>query len=102
MAKVILATDQTATPEADTLGKDWYGDFQLFCTTYDSDEVVMQGNDPDDPDTGWITVNFNGVDIKLSRVGAVIDVKLARDIDYRLHTAEAGAKVVIAIHNPHG
>ena len=101
MAKIILATDQEETPEADILGKDWYGLFQIFCTVYASDEVFLQANDPDDPDTDWINANLNGVDIKLSRVGAVLDVKLVRDIDYRLYTANPGAKVVIAKHNPH-
>ena len=102
MAKVILDTDQEETPEDNILGKDWYGEFQLFCTVYASDEVFLQGNDPDDPDTDWVNANLNGVDIKLSKVGAVLDVTLARDLDYRLHTANAGAKVVIATHNPHG
>ena len=101
MAKVILATDQTETPENDILGKDWYGEFQLHCRVYASDEVFLQANDPDDPDTDWITANLNGVDIKLSKVGAVLDIILARDMDYRLYTANAGAKVVIAKHNPH-
>ena len=101
MAKTLLATDQKETPEADILDENWYGEFQLHCRVYASDEVFLQANDPDDPDTDWINANLNGVDIKLSRVGAVLDVKLARDIDYRLYTANAGAKVVIAKHNPH-
>ena len=101
MAKVILDTDQTETPEVDILGKDWYGQFQIHCRVYGSDEVFLQANDPDDPDTDWITANLNGVDIKLSKVGAVLDIRLVRDMDYRLYTANAGAKVVIAKHNPH-
>ena len=99
MAKTILATDQT---ESQILNENWYGEFQLHCRVYASDEVFLQANDPDDPDTDWITASFNGVDIKFSKVGSVFDVKLARDIHYRLYTANAGAKVVIAKHDVHG
>ena len=101
MAKTLLATDQTATPKDQILDENWYGEFQLHCRVYASDEVFLQVNDPDDPDTGWINANLNGVDIKFSKVGSVFDIKLAKDMDYRLHTANAGAKVVIAKHNPH-
>ena len=101
MAKTILATDQQETPEADILDENWYGEFQLICRVYASDEVFLQTNDPDDPDTGWIDANFNGVDIKFSKVGSVFDVKLARGIHYRLRTANTGAKIVIAKHDPH-
>ena len=102
MAKTILATDQTETPEDQILDENWYGEFQLHCRVYASDEVFLQSNDPDDPDTEWINANFNGVDIKFSKVGSVFDVKLARDMHYRLYTTNAGAKVVIAKHDVHG
>lgn len=101
MAKVILATDQEETPEADILNENWYGLFQLHCRVYASDEVFLQANDPDDPDTGWINARLNDRDIKFSAAGDVFDVTLARDMHYRLSTATAGAKVVIAKHNPH-
>ena len=74
MAKTILATNQKETPKADILDGNWYGQFQLHCRVYASDEVFLQANDPDDPDTGWINANLNGVDIKFSKVGAVLDV----------------------------
>ena len=32
----------------------------------------------------WITVNFNNTDIQLKKKGAVLDVTLAYDIDYRM------------------
>ena len=102
MAKTILDTDQQETPEADILDENWYGEFQLHCRVYASDEVFLQANDPDDPDTGWIHANFNGVDIKFSKVGAVFDVKLVKNMQYRLYTANPGAKVVIAKHDVHG
>ena len=101
MAKTILATDQKETPKANILDGNWYGEFQLHCRVYASDEVFLQANDPDDPDTGWINANLNGVDIKFSKVGSVLDVNLAKDMHYRLYTANAGAKIVIAKHNPH-
>lgn len=102
MAKTILATDEKETPEDQILDENWYGEFQLHCRVYASDEVFLQSNDPDDPATEWINANFNGVDIKFSKVGSVFDVKLARDMHYRLYTANAGAKVVIAKHDIHG
>lgn len=100
MAHTILATDQTETPDNQILGKDWAGEYQLLCTTYASDEVVLQvrpkGTKP------WITAKFNGQDIKLTAVGDVLDVRLVRDYEYRLMTATAGAEVVIAKHNIYG
>ena len=42
MAKVILKTDQTETLAADILGDDFYGEYQLLCTTYAEAEVTLQ------------------------------------------------------------
>jgi hypothetical protein len=97
MAHVILTTDQTETPDKQILGKDWAGEYQLLCTTYASDEVVLQVR-PRGTDT-WNTAKFNGTEIKLTGVGEVLDVRLARDYEYRLLTATTGAEVVIAKHN---
>ena len=98
MPHTILATDQTKTPEAARLGKDWYGEFQLLCTIYASDEVVMQVREQGGT---WNNAKFNGKDIKLTAAGEVLDVRLVRDYEYQLTTASKGARVVIAKHNPH-
>ena len=100
MAKVILATDQTETPDDQILGEDWAGEYQLLCTTYASDEVVLQVR-PNGTDT-WNTAKFNGKEIKLTAAGDVLDVRLVRDYEYQLSTANVGAEVVIAKHNIHG
>ena len=100
MAHTILATDQTETPDEQILGKDWAGEYQLLCTTYASDEVVLQVR-PNGTET-WNTAKFNGREIKLTGVGEVLDVRLVRDYEYQLSTENAGAEVVIAKHNVHG
>ena len=99
MPKKILAADQEQTPKADILGKAWYGEFQLLCTTYASDEVVMQVRVPGGT---WNNAKFNGRDIKLTAAGEVLDVKLVKDYEYQLMTANDGAEVFIAKHDPHG
>ena len=99
MPKKILAADQDRTPDPDILGKAWYGEFQLLCTTYASDEVVMQVRVPGGT---WNNAKFNGRDIKLTAAGEVLDVKLVKDYEYQLMTANDGAEVFIAKHDPHG
>ena len=69
MAHTILATDQTETPDEQILGKDWAGEYQLLCTTYASDEVVLQVR-PNGTET-WTNAKFNGREIKLTGVGEV-------------------------------
>ncbi|MDE0401497.1 MAG: hypothetical protein OXL96_27180 [Candidatus Poribacteria bacterium] len=100
MAKTILATDQKETPDEQILGKDWAGEYQLLCTTYASDEVVLQVR-PCGTET-WNTARFNGQEIKFTAAGEVIDARLVRDYEYRLMTAKVGAEVVIAKHDVHG
>ena len=100
MPHTILATDQTETPDDKILGKNWTGEYQLLCTTYAADAVVLQVR-PRGTDT-WNTAKFNGTAIKLTAVGEVLDVRLVRDYEYRLSTANAGAEVVIAKHDVHG
>ena len=97
MPKKILATDQVETPEADILGKHWYGDFQIYCTAYASDPATFQMR----IEKEWITVNFNKSDIELTKKGAVLDVTLAYDVDYRVITANPGAEVFISRIDPH-
>lgn len=99
MAKVILKTDQTETHENDILGTDWYGEYQLLCTTYDAAEVTLQVRLPDGT---WQNARYDGNEIKLTGVGDTLDVKLAKSYEYRLSTATAGAEVYIAAHDPHG
>ena len=99
MPHTILATDQIKTPGDEILGKDWAGEFQLQCTTYASDEVVMQVRSPGKT---WNNAIFDGKEIKLTAAGEVLDVKLVRGYEYRLITANAGAEVDIAKHNVHG
>lgn len=100
MPHTILATDQTETPDDQILGKDWAGEYQLLCTTYASDEVVLQVR-PRGTET-WNTARFNGRAIKLTAAGEVLDTRLVRDYEYRLMTANAGAEVVIAKHDVYG
>ncbi len=100
MPHTLLATDQTETPDDQILGKDWAGEFQLLCTTYASDDVVLQARVPGT--TTWHNTRFNGQEITLTTVGDVLDVRLVRDYEYRLTTANAGAEVHIAKHNVHG
>ena len=97
MPKKILAADQDQTPDPDILGKAWHGDFQLYCTVYASDPAMLQFR----IEKEWITVNFNNTDIQLKKKGAVLDVTLAYDIDYRVITANAGAEVFISRIDPH-
>lgn len=100
MPHTILATDQTQTPDDQILGKDWAGEYQMLCTTYAADEVVLQVRPRGT--SSWHTAKYNGNDISWSAVGDIFDVKLVRDYEYRLLTANAGAEVVIAKHNIHG
>ena len=99
MAKVILKTDQTETPDADILGTDWYGEYQLLCTTYAADAVYLQVRVPDGT---WQNARYDGTEIKLTAAGDTLDVKLVKAYEYRLITATAGAEVYIAAHDPHG
>ena len=99
MANVILKSDQTATPDADILGTDWYGEYQLLCTTYGTAEVLMQVRVPGGD---WVNARYDGTEIKLTAAGATLDVKLAKSYEYRLSTETAGAEVYIAAHDPHG
>lgn len=99
MASVILKTDQTATPDADILGPDWYGEYQLLCSVYASAEVVLQVRPPGGD---WINARYDGTEIKLTAAGDTLDVKLAKAYDYRLSTETEGAEVYIAAHDPHG
>ena len=98
MPYTILNTDQPNTPDDDILGKDWYGEFQLACILYGSDPVRLQFRDPGET---WLNARFNGTVIQLQAQGDVLDVKLVKDRDYRLITANPGAKVTISKHDPH-
>ena len=99
MAKVILKTDQTETAAADILGTDWYGEYQLLCTTYTTAEVVLQVRLPGGT---WQNARYDGNEIKLTAAGDTLDVKLVKAYEYRLSTETAGAEVYIAAHDPHG
>jgi len=100
MAHTILPSTETRTSDTQILGKDWAGEYQLLCTTYASDEVVLQVRPRGT--TTWNIAKFNGREIKLTAAGEVLDVRLVRDYEYRLMTATAGAEVVIAKHDVHG
>ena len=97
MPKRILAIDQVETPDIDILGRVWYGDFKLICTVYASDPVKLQMR----VESEWITVNSNDIDIQLKKKGAVSDVTLAHDIDYKVITETQGAEVFISKIDPH-
>ena len=93
----ILKADQTATPDGDVLqGKDWWGEYHILCTTYDSDDVVLQVRDPRESTNAWNDASFNGDTIQLTQAGAIFEVRLAQELEYRVSTAAAGAVVVIA------
>ena len=49
----------------------------------------------------WITVNFNNTDILLKKKGAVLDITLAHDVDYKMFTESPGAEVFISKIDPH-
>ena len=97
MPKKILAADQDRTPDPDILRKAWYGDFQLYCTAYTSDLAILQFR----IEKEWITVNFNNTDILLKKKGAVLDITLTHDVDYRMFTESPGAEVFISKIDPH-
>ena len=99
MAKVILKSDQTATPDADILGTDVYGEYQLFCDAYTGNEVNLQIRREGGT---WKNARYNGTEIVFSAEGDVFDVTLKKGFDYRLSTETAGAEVWIAKDDPHG
>lgn len=99
MARVILETTQPHTPDTGILGKDWYGEYQLTLEVAGTTPVILQRRVA--PDREWKNARFNSTDISLSAEGDTLDVKLARDFDYRCLTETAGAEVWIAKHNPH-
>ena len=99
MAKVILKSDETETADADILGTAWYGEYQLLCSVYASNEVFLQVRPPGGD---WLNARYDGNPIKLTAAGDTLDVKLAKAYDYRLKTEDAGAEVYIAAHDPHG
>ena len=98
MATVILESTQTETPDDKVLGKDWAGDFQLYCKTYGGSDIRLQIREPGGT---WQDAKFNGDEIELTDNGDVLDVKLARNYDYRLSTKSTGAEVLIAKHDIH-
>lgn len=100
MPHVILESNQTETHESKILGRDWAGEHQMLCTAYGSDEVFLQVR-PSGTQT-WNTARFNNTPIKFAAVGDVFDIRLVRDYEYQLMTANPGAEVVIAKHDVYG
>ena len=49
-----------------------------------------------EPDGTWQTAKFADKEIQLQSAGEVLDIRLAKDYDYRLTTKTAGAEVLIA------
>ena len=100
MASTIL---KSTSKESEILGKDWYGEFQLFCSVYTDSPVQLQCRNPQrGEETPWLQASFNGKDIVFEKAGAVLDFRLTRGFEYRLITANAGAEIDIDKHNPHG
>ena len=95
MATVILESTQTETADDKILGKDWAGEFQLFCKTFPNNatSVHLQIREPDGT---WINAMFDGKEIQITTAGDVLDIRLVRDYEYRLNTDTAGAEVLIA------
>ena len=96
MAYKILATDQTETPDANILDEKWFGNFQLLCTAYGSNEAILEVR-PVGTST-WIEAKYNGNVIQLEGLGEALDVTLVKDYEYRFKTAAIGAEVYIAKH----
>ena len=99
MAKCILKSDQTATPDADILGPDWYGDYQITCSVYGSNAVNLQIRVPGS--TTWNDAKFEGNDVELTAAGDTAKVELTKEFDYRVSTAAQGAEVWIDKVDPH-
>lgn len=93
MATVILESTQTETPDNKILDKDWAGEFQLYCKTASTTPVKLQIREQGGT---WQNAIFNGTEIELKNAGAVLDIKIAREFEYRLATDTAGAEVLIA------
>lgn len=87
----LLSAGQTVTPADDVLTKAW-GEHHLLCTTYGSD-VGLQVRVPGGT---WVPVSYNGDAITLGAAGAMAEVRLIREYEYRAVTATAGSVVVIA------
>ena len=98
MAKCILKTDQTETPDADILGRDWYGDYQLHCSVYGSNVVKVQTRVPGGT---WNNAKFEGNDFELTAAGDSTKIEITRRIDWRVWTAAQGAEVWIDKVDPH-
>ena len=98
MAKCILKSDQTATPDADILGPDWYGEYQITCSVYGSNAVNLQIRTPGGT---WNDAMFNGNAIELTAAGDTAEVKLTKEFDYRVATDAQGAEVWIDKSDPH-
>ena len=95
--QIILAIDQTETPEADILGRNWYGDHHLSCSVYGGSPISFQWQDTNG---NWLDASFEGTPIELTRAGDVAIVTLAAPTNYRVKTAVAGSEVEITIQNP--
>ena len=101
MAQTILTADKK---ESRTLGKDWYGRYQIACMVYTSHPVTLQFRNPAHSDRGetWIPARHNGTEIVFRAAGDVFDFAFVRGFDYRLVTGTAGAEIDIDKHDPHG
>ena len=100
MAKIILKTDQTETAEADILGEDSYGRYNITLEVKGTTPVFFQRRVA--KDKPFRNARFNDTEITLKEVGDNFDVDLTKDFDYRCVTETAGAEVWIAKHDPHG
>ena len=87
----LLSATHTETPADDVLKNAW-GEHHLLCTTYGSD-VNLQVRVPDGT---WNNASCNGEDIILGAAGAIAEVRLIPEYEYRISTGTAGSVVVSA------
>ena len=101
MAQTILTSDDT---KSRTLGKDWYGMYQIACMVYTDHPVKLEFRNPEHADRGetWITARHNGTEIVFKAAGDVFDFRFVRGFDYQLVTETAGAEIDLDKHDPHG
>lgn len=100
MSKVILKSNQTATPDEAILGPDAYGNYQVTLEVAGSTPVKWQRRVS--PESTWKTVVYKGEEMELTDEAETLEVALVKSFDYRCLTATAGAEVWIAPHDPHG
>lgn len=105
---IVLKKTDTNADTNTVLGADYEGDYQIGCTAYAAD-VTLQWrprSETGETDHAWLPAflqtSSGAVAIRLTRAGAVLDITLIKDFDYRFITASAGSEVVMGKHDRSG